>query len=274
MRDKTEASPTDPVNATEIDNGAVPLFPALDGAAAGGVATGAAEAAEVSAAATADDGGGGGTCKTTTMPVYMVTQGVCQVLLRGEGKDFIGGYKVVSTRRKGNFISQDAGNFIHEDGRGGGTSPLASAIAASERKSEEGGAGGGAGGGEHQAHTVYAVRAVTDVQVLVLDATDMRWAVDHDYRLETELHKVGRVVVWWCGRVVVWWCGRVVVWWCGCVVVWSCGRVVVWWCGGVVVWCCGGGGVVVVWWCGKVRVESSCGVDSRRRCCQSCRCCC
>ena len=146
------------------------------------------------------------------------------MLLRGEGKDFIGGYKVVSTRRKGNFISQDAGNFIHEDGRGGGTSPLASAIAANERKSEGKSEGGGSAphlsthtlspctpfsrpplrphllshpitseagtsGSDYQAHTVYAVRAVTDVQVLVLDATDMKWAVDHDYRLETELHK-------------------------------------------------------------------------------------
>lgn len=111
----------------------------------------------------------------------------------------------VGMRRKGNFISLDGGDSLYRHLREGGlvksdgadvtptpvphpASAAGAAVAAAKQSSSSAILKNGTAADEAQARA-YAVRAVTEVEVLVLAAEDMRWAVDHDYRLESELHR-------------------------------------------------------------------------------------
>ena len=117
-----------------------------------------------------------GTCgaakDTLNALVFMVTAGVAEVLrIDGPGEDNANYetkgvvFTQIGLRRKGNFISADERTFAKR------------ATRATDSTSRD------------RQHTRFAVRAVEDVSVAVLSAATMQWAVEHDYRLEVELHR-------------------------------------------------------------------------------------
>lgn len=90
--------------------------------------------------------------------VFLIREGNCDVLVNQEG----GGTTKVATRGKGDFIGEMA--VAMEDKEGKGAEPAKPRTA--------------------------SVQAVTQVTATVLSKSDMQWAVDHDYSLESEIQSV------------------------------------------------------------------------------------
>jgi hypothetical protein len=131
--------------------------------------------------------------------IFMIHEGVCEVLRvivnndddhdnnndnalngddGGNDDDESGlSFEHVGFRRKGNFVSSDPSQIL--DLKGKQNNPF--------------GAAGGNGSVKRDAR--YVVRAQGPVVVVVLDPSDMKWAQEHDFRLESELHKVGLLLL-------------------------------------------------------------------------------
>jgi len=94
---------------------------------------------------------------------FMIHEGVCEVLRVLRDKDDNLTFERVGFRRKGNFVSSDPSQILDI-----GRNPFGRSEVNNRR---------------------YAVRASGIVEVVVLDSSVMKWAQEHDFRLESELHK-------------------------------------------------------------------------------------
>ena len=92
----------------------------------------------------------------------MIQSGECEALQQIDGR-----YEMVGVRRKGNFI---------------GISRIPFRSKLQQKYEEE----------QKNSHLQRSIRAVTEVQAIVLNRHDMEWAVEDDYRRQEEFQKAIR----------------------------------------------------------------------------------
>ncbi|KAK3237193.1 hypothetical protein CYMTET_52709, partial [Cymbomonas tetramitiformis] len=148
--------------------------------------------------------------------VFLIKSGECEVLLKNgrESEDDSGGYMRMGTRRKGAFVGEMQVNLNEphiKALRGQRDEELKEELSASENGSEgtspKSFPSSFSSDGNNSAlkslsivNTILrvarewvgkrrsmSVRAVTQVEAIVLNQAEMQWAVEHDYRLGTEL---------------------------------------------------------------------------------------